>query len=181
VIETERLLLRPPEVGDEDAVFRFVSDPEVMRWIGNDGQTGTYADAVERIALYCRAWELDGFGHFMVVRKASGDTIGRVGLLVWDPQTWQHGTRSEIGDRAEVELGWSLERAAWGHGYATEAATAVGDWAFGHVPASRLISLIHPENVRSLRVAQKIGSRYQHDVVVHHGATAQLWALASST
>ena len=80
---------------------------------------------------------------------------------------------------AETELGWGLEHVAWGHGYATEAAIAVRDWALREVQPRRLISLIHPENVRSIRVAEKIGEHYQHDIVMHHGATVQLWALPS--
>ena len=178
MIETERLLLRPPEDGDVDAIFRFVADPEVMRWIGEDGRTGTYADAVGRVERYRRAWEVDGFGHFMVVPKGSGDPIGRVGILVWDPRTWEHGARLELGEAAELELGWTLERAAWGHGFATEAATAVADWAFRELQPTRVISLIRPDNARSLRVAQKLGERYQRDVTVS-GTTVQLWALAS--
>jgi RimJ/RimL family protein N-acetyltransferase len=150
-----------------------------MRWIGVDGATGTFTDAEVRVARWRRTWELDGFGHFMVVRQDTGDVVGRVGLLVWDPRTWQHGTRSEIGDEAEIEVGWGFERAAWGQGYATEAALAVRDWALREVELRRLISLIHPENARSIRVAEKIGETYQHDIVMHHSATVQLWALAS--
>ena len=179
MIETERLLLRMPHEGDADAVYRHLSDPEVMRWIGLNGEVATYEDAVERIVRWQRAWELDGFGHFIAVRRDTGEAVGRIGLLVWDPATWQHGTRHQIGETAEIELGWTLERAAWGHGYATEAALAVRDWALREVRAHRLISLIHPENVRSIRVAEKIGERYQHDIVMHHGATVQLWELAS--
>ncbi len=81
-----------------------------------------------------------------------------------------NGTRSEIGDEAEIELGWTLERAAWGHGFATEGAIAVRDWTVREVQPRRLISLIHPDNARSIRVAEKIGERYEHDVVIHHGA-----------
>ena len=180
MIETERLVLRPPKDGDVSAVYRFVADPEVMRWIGDEGRTGTYADAVDRIERYRRAWELDGFGHFMVVPKASGEPIGRVGILVWDPRTWEHGTRRDLGDAAELELGWTLERAAWGHGFATEAAIAVLGWAFRELQPPRLISLIRPDNVRSLRVAQKVGERYRHDVTIN-GTTVQLWELASPT
>jgi RimJ/RimL family protein N-acetyltransferase len=180
VIETERLLLRPPDGSDVEAVYRFVADPEVMRWIGEDGRTGVYDDAVERIERYRRAWELDGFGPFMVVPKGSGEPIGRVGILAWDLRTWEHGTRRELGDAAELELGWTLESAAWGRGFATEAAAAVGDWAFRELRPPRLISLIRPDNLRSLRVAQKIGERYRHDVTVN-GTTVQLWELASRT
>jgi [ribosomal protein S5]-alanine N-acetyltransferase len=179
VIETERLVLRLPVQTDADAIYRHLSDPEVMRWIGVDGETGTRADAVERAERWKRNWELDGFGHFIAVRRDTGEVVGRVGLLSWDPQTWRNGTRTEIGDHAEIELGWTLERVAWGNGFATEAATAVRDWALREVQPRRLISLIHPDNARSIRVAEKIGEEYQHDIVMHHGATVQLWELAS--
>jgi RimJ/RimL family protein N-acetyltransferase len=181
VIETERLLLRLPELTDADAIYRHLSDPEVMRWIGVNGEPGTRADAVERAERWQRNWQLDGFGHFIAVRRDTGDVIGRVGLLCWDPQTWRNGTRTEIGDDAEIELGWTLERTVWGYGFATEAAAAVRDWALREVQPRRLISLIHPENVRSIRVAEKIGERYQQDIVMHHGSTAQLWALLSQS
>ena len=179
MIETERLLLRLPEPDDADAVYRHLSDPEVMRWIGLNGEVGSYEDAVDRIVRWQRAWEVDGFGHFMVVPRDTGEAVGRIGLLVWDPATWQHGTRHEIGETAEVELGWTLERAVWGNGYATEAALAVRDWALAKVRPRRLVSLIAAANTRSLRVAEKTGESYQYDIVMHHGATVELWALPS--
>jgi len=181
VIETSRLLLRPPEPGYAIAVFRYMADPEVMRYLSPAGETRAFEDAIERIESWRRAWADDGFGPFVAIRRDTGTAIGRVGLLCWDPERWFAGTRKEIGDRAEVELGWILERAAWGHGYATEAAAAVRDWALQEVRPRRLISLIHPQNERSMRVAQKIGERYEHDVVTSGGVTVGLWSLASAT
>ncbi len=178
MIETERLLLRLPVPEDAPAVARQMTDPEVMRYIG---APGTAKDASERIEQMLRSWEDDGFGRFVVVRRDTGEAVGRVGLLVWDPDTWRHGTRAEIGDRAEIELGWTFERAAWGHGFATEAAAAVRDWALRDVRPQRLISLIHPDNERSQRVAAKIGERHVDDVVIaDHGMSVQLWALPSA-
>ena len=178
MIETERLLLRLPEQDDAPGLARVMADPEVMRYIGA-GQTGTYGDAVERIEIHRHKWELDGFGLFSVLRKDRGEFIGRVGLLVWDPVIWEPGTRHEIGEAAEIELGWTLDRTAWGHGYATEAAFAARDWALRVVEPRRLISLIHPDNARSIRVAEKIGSGYERDIFTARGVVAQLWSLPS--
>jgi RimJ/RimL family protein N-acetyltransferase len=176
VIETERLVLRLPVPDDAEAVAEASGDSEVMRYIGN-GETGTDEDAVRTVERMRRAWELDGFGGFIVVRREDGATLGRVGFMAWDPDVWRSGTRAEIGDRAEVELGWTLSRIAWGHGYATEAALAARDWGLAEIAMRRLISLIHPENVRSMRVATKIGERYRHDITTHRGIASQLWEL----
>jgi RimJ/RimL family protein N-acetyltransferase len=177
LIETERLLLRPPEDGDVDAVYRFISDPEVMRWIDPTGATYGYDSAKERLAKYREAWEIDGFGHLMIVDRATGEAVGRVGMLWWDPRTWTFGLRRDIGDDGELEIGWTLERAAWGNGYATEAATATRDWMLRELKPRRLISLIHPENVPSKRVAERIGEEYRHDIVIGAGLTLGLWQL----
>jgi RimJ/RimL family protein N-acetyltransferase len=174
VIETERLTLRLPEPTDARALAGLLADAEVMRYIGT-GETGGIDDAVEQVARMLRAWEADGFGRFLVVRNADGAAIGRVGLLAWDPDAWRNGTRAEIGEHAEIELGWQLTRSAWGHGYATEAAAAVRDWTFAEVRPRRLISLIHPENLRSTKVAARIGERFDHVVTTHRGVDAQLW------
>ncbi len=176
MIETERLLLRPPAPADAEPLLDGFADPEVIRYIGR-GETGTLLDAIEQVDKMRRAWRLDGFGRFVVVRAADGVVLGRVGLLAWDPETWSSGIRTEIGDRAEVELGWTLVRQAWGQGYATEAAEAARDWALANVQPRRLISLIHPENTRSKRVAAKLGERLEREITTKRGVPAELWAL----
>jgi RimJ/RimL family protein N-acetyltransferase len=175
VIETERLLLRQPVPDDVPSIAEAMADPEVMRYISG-GKTGSFADAVAQVEKMRRAWREDGFGRFVVVRKADGAAVGRVGLLAWDPDTWQNGTRAEIGDHAEIELGWTLVRSAWGSGYASEAAFAVRDWALAEVAPPRLISLIHADNERSLRVAAKLGEHYERPITIHRGLDVQLWA-----
>ena len=91
-------------------------------------------------------------------------------------RTWQNGIRAEIGDDAEVELGWALRRDVWGAGYATEAAAAARDWALSEIRPRRLISLIHPENERSMRVATKLGEHFEESITTHRGFEAQLWS-----
>src|SRR5690242_7965442 len=147
-----------------------------MRFIGG-GETAERADAVEQIDRMLLGWRVDGFGRFVVVRKEDGAVLGRVGPLAWDPRIWKSGTRAEIGDGAEIELGWTLSRHAWGHGYATEAALAARDWVLREIGPRRPISLIHPDNERSKRVAEKIGERFDRLVTTHRGAAAEVWTL----
>lgn len=162
-IETERLVLREPREDDLDALARFYADPEVMRFIGA-GKTRTREESAESLRNMLRWRALDGFGMFICERREDATVIGRSGLLVWDTRVWQFGSRAELGEHAEVELGWTLGREFWGHGYATEAARAARDWAFGELGLSRLISLIHPENAPSIRVAERLGCTVEREV-----------------
>lgn len=95
--------------------------------------------------------------------------LGRAGFLRWNPETWQIG-----GD--ETELGWMLAPEHWGHGYATEAALALRDWGLAERGVARLISLIQHGNLRSVRVAEKIGERFERDVNVR-GKPSWLYSL----
>ena len=71
----------------------------------------------------------------------------------------------DIDGQAEVEIGYRLARAVWGKGYATEAAQAVRNFAFTTLDIKRLIAMIDPSNIASIRVAKKIGMHYEKDVM----------------
>jgi RimJ/RimL family protein N-acetyltransferase len=158
LIETERLVLRMPRLEDADDLLEYIRDPEVMRWIG--GEAGDRSSAVAAIERWLGQWEANGIGPFAVTREER--VLGRVGFLVWDRSTWQQSSYGEAGGNAETEIGWTLAREHWGHGYATEAARAARDWA----AKERVISLIHPDNRRSQRVAQKLGAHPAERVTV---------------
>ena len=143
-LETERLLLRPPQRSDFDAWATFLSDAERMRYIGGVQARST---AWRSFAAMVGMWALDGFAMFSVIEKSSGRWIGRVGP--WRPEGWP-GT----------EIGWSLIADAGGKGYATEAAVAATQWAFDVLDWDNVIHTIDPANEPSKRVAQRLGSQY---------------------
>ena len=89
-----------------------------------------------------------GFGLFAVCLKADGRLIGDCGLELM-----------EVSGEQVAELGYDFRRDCWNRGYATEAACAVRDFAFGTLRLPRLVSLIQPGNPASERVAQKVGLR----------------------
>lgn len=165
LLETERLLLRKPRPEDADALVEVISDPETMRYIG-DGSTGGIAAARHAIRRWLQRWDESGIGQFLVERRDDGRFVGRAGFLVWDPETWKPASKGE------TEIGWTIVRSLWGNGYATEAALALRDWT----DRPRLISLIQQGNERSIRVAEKIGERYERDVEVH-GMATRLYSL----
>ena len=168
MIETERLVLRMPRAEDAPGLLDAFADPEAMRYIG-DGSTADLGGAEEAVDRWLARWDAWGIGMFVVERAGDARVLGRAGFLRWDPQTW------EIGG-TETELGWGLAREHWGSGYATEAALALRDWALGERGLTRLISLIQHGNVRSFRVAEKLGERYERDVEVR-GKPTRLYSL----
>jgi RimJ/RimL family protein N-acetyltransferase len=104
-------------------------------------------------------WKADGVGPF-VIEIAAGDrqVVGQAGLMIFDTRGWTPSSWSAAGKYAQPELGWALIRGHWGHGYATEAAAAIREWAHRRRSVDRLVSLISPDNARSQRVARRLGA-----------------------
>jgi len=153
-LATERLVLRMFRESDLDAYARMCADPEVMRYI--TGVPMTRDEAWRNMALVLGHWQLRGFGLWAVEERGSGLLAGRVGC--WRPEGWPG-----------LEVGWSLLRAFWGLGYATEAARSALNHAFVELGEKHVISLIQPENARSIRVARRLGMRRegQADLLGH--------------
>ena len=153
IATTERLTLRHFHVLDVDPMLQVFGDPEVMRF-GNGVQNKEWVQAWLRSCLerYYQTW---GFGPYAVVKKQDQDLIGYCGLYFFP----------DINGQPEVEIGYRLIRSAWGKGYATEAACAVREYAFHTLGIKRLIAMIDPSNVASIRVAEKIGMHYEQDVM----------------
>jgi len=149
-LETERLVLRPFRGADHEPYAAICADAEVMRYIGT-GVTLSAPDAWRSMANILGHWQLLGYGMFAAELKSTGELLGRVGFL--DPPGWPG-----------FELGWVLGRGHWGKGYAFEAARACLDYAFGILGRERVVSLIRPENQRSIRVAEKLGERLSGEI-----------------
>ena len=142
-LETDRLVLRMFVDDDLDAYYAICSDPEVMEFIGQ-GKTMNRLDAWRQIAVMLGHWQLRGYGSWAIEEKASGRLVGRVGFI--NPADWPG-----------LEIGWALGRSSWGLGYATEAARAALQYGFRTFGFSRVISLIHRENTRSIGVSERLG------------------------
>lgn len=166
-------MLRVPRLDDADGAAEYLTDPDAMRFIG--GETVARRDVPEVIERWLARWHADGFGHFAVERRDDGRFLGRVGVIVWDSGDWWPATLAEAGDRAELELGWAFASAHWGCGYATEAARAVRDWARRERGVERLVSLIHPDNVRSQRVARRLDAEPRETVTTREAGPAVIW------
>jgi RimJ/RimL family protein N-acetyltransferase len=146
VLETERLRLCGLEERHFEEYAAMCADPEVMRFLG--GQTLNRQLAWRNLAAILGHWQLRGYGFYALEEKATGKLVGRAGL--WRPEGWQ-----------DLEVGWALARDSWGKGYALEAARACVDEARRSLKAKHIISYIDPANVRSLRVAERLGEKYE--------------------
>ncbi len=141
-LETERLILRMWREEDLDSYAEMCADPKVMRYLA--AKPSTRSDAWRNMALMIGHWHLRGFGMWAVEERASGELVGRVGC--WKPESWPG-----------FEIGWTLRSGFWGRGFATEAARASLKYAFNELDQPHVISVIHPENAASIRVAERLG------------------------
>jgi RimJ/RimL family protein N-acetyltransferase len=144
-LETDRLTLRMLRESDFDDYAEMCADVETMRYIG-DGQPLARPFAWRNLAMMVGHWSLRGYGLWAAEERSSGALAGRIGF--WNPDGWPG-----------FELGWMLRRAFRGRGYATEGARAALRFAFTELRQRQVLSLIHPENVASVRVAQRLGER----------------------
>lgn len=144
--ETKRLLIRTWAESDEAALFAILGDVETMRFVGNCARTRERSAAFLAQMIERQNAELPAF--WPVVRKADGTIIGMCGLLPLD-------------GGPELHIGWHFARAAWGEGYAFEAATAVVVYALQTLRMPRLVCVIHPENKRSIVLANRLGVRFE--------------------
>lgn len=151
ILETERLVLRMFREEDFEAYARLCADPEIMRFLG--GKTFDRTDAWRHMASIIGHWYLRGYGHWAVEEKATGQLAGRIGFL--NPEGWPG-----------FELGWTLGREFWGRGYATEGARRALDYGFKELNRQHIISLIHPENNGSIRVAERLGEEIEGKTVL---------------
>lgn len=160
VLETDRLTLRMWREQDFEQYAAMCADPEIMRYLGG-GEPLNRFDAWRHMAFLIGHWDLLGYGHWAVEEKASGAFAGRVGFL--NPAGWPG-----------FEIGWTLGRNFWGKGYATEAARRALEFAFEELDKSHVISLIHPDNEASIRVAERLGEKLEgntellgHNVLIY--------------
>jgi len=153
--ETERLILRDWTPDDAEQAFAIYGDPEVMRYLGGGGKpqesVETQRASLEKAALRYREQGLTdrGFGFWASVEKATGRIVGAILLK---PLPAEEGRLTN-----DIEIGWHLGRFAWGHGFATEGALAVMDYAFRELRLPQIYSVVFPENVPSIRVTERLG------------------------
>jgi RimJ/RimL family protein N-acetyltransferase len=163
VIETERLRLRGFEASDLDALAALNADERFVKYFGT-GKPLTRYESWNVLAMIVGHWHLNHFGLWLVEDRITKEFIGRVGC--WQPENWPG-----------IEVAWGISPDYWGLGYATEAARASLQWGFSNLETDMFISVIHPENIASKRVAERIGERYAKTEPVN-GKPSDIYAIS---
>lgn len=147
VIETPRLILRPPVSADADRLTARRSHPEVVRFNGpaytRERSLGWIEDSIRMGGPQPDEWYL-----VAVDERATGVFVGDLAL---------HG----LDEGHTMEVGYSFDPDRWGHGFATEAVSALVDWLFDEHGVTRVVGMLHPDNRRSAMVLERCGFRFE--------------------
>lgn len=147
IIETERLILRPFTLDDIEATYQMNLNPEISRYT-HDGGVKTREEIEHLIrTTTLKDYETHGFGRFAVDYKPEGRFIGFCGLKYLD-------------DFKEVDIGYRFVQDLWGRGIATEAGKACMEFGFKDLKLDKIIGLVLPDNLGSVRVLQKLGLHF---------------------
>ena len=141
ILETERLILRGWTLADFEPLAEFLADEKLCR---HRGGTIDRIEASNFMSMQVGQWPLRGYGGYAVEESSSKQVIGMTGL--WHPF-----------DFTEPELFWSIFRGNHGKGFATEAASAVRDWAI-EVKELSVMSFVSPDNKPSIRLVERLGA-----------------------
>lgn len=147
VVRTERLILREPRVADLDAVAAFMATPRA-EYVGG---MMTRHQSWRQILQVFGHWQVRGYGYWTIEEAATGRIVGRTGVHFHEVE-WP-----------APELGWQIFDGFEGRGYAQEAALAARTQA-GRMGLSALISLIAPDNLRSRRLAERMGASPEREI-----------------
>ena len=156
--QAHRFPMTAQRVGDR---ARALAIPAARDHLGVDNPVGRGVDTVSKLthmALFVGEWSLHGYGMWAIEERASRRLIGRVGFL--NPHGWP-----------ACELGWLLARDAWGHGFALEAAQAAMVHGRANLGIRELISLIRPDNLRSIALAHRLGATLDRKIEFMGSAT----------
>ena len=153
-LETERLILAYTDYSHVENITVLRADPAVMQYIST-GKVQTKEDVENFLNLAISYQDKHGFGFFSVFEKESQMFIGQAGLF-----------HIGIDERQEdLEVAYCLHQKFWGKGYATEYARALIRWGFDHLPQTKLVGFVHPENKSSSHVLEKVSMTYAKNVV----------------
>ena|SRR5688572_19062265 len=152
VVETERLILRQLRVEDAEDLFRIYSNPVTMKFMGQGPASAEEmgVNIQKHIETY---YDKYGFGLWATILKENDRLIGRCGLLY-----------QEIDGAKDLEIAALIDCDYWRKGLVTEAMQSIVKIGFDKYKFKRIIAVIVPDNIGSIRVAEKVGMTYEREI-----------------
>jgi ribosomal-protein-alanine N-acetyltransferase len=158
ILETERLLLRQYIEEDSPFLYSIFSDLETMKYYPAPFSLEQTQDWVRKNQ---ERYKKDGFGLWAICLKENNEIIGDCGLV-----------KQVVDGKTEVEIGYHINKKHWSKGFATEAAKSCKEYGFYNLELAKLLSIIDPMNLASIKVAERIGFSKEKEVFIfnkkHH-------------
>jgi RimJ/RimL family protein N-acetyltransferase len=162
---TSRLVLRPFTEDDAEPLYGILCQDDILRYFPNPGPPSP--ERVQRLVAHQLVhWAERGLGWWAVQPRGTQELIGWCGLQF-------------LPETQETEVGYLLSRPFWGRGLTTEAATTSLRFGFEELGLESIIGLVHPDNIASRRVLEKLGMGFV-DRAIYFGMECLRYSLASS-
>lgn len=154
LFETKQLILREFQPDDSLELAPILANPQVMKF----SITGclTLGQTQKKIGSFIDSYHQCGFGKWAVILKERSQLIGYCGLAI-----------EAIDGRTEIELGYRLDQSFWGRGLATEAAKAALEYGFNQLKLPRIVAVVEPENIASVRVIKKLEMNHEKQTLFY--------------
>lgn len=148
IFQTNRLQIRPVDVKDAEAMFKYRSDPETNRFLSLIPKSSD--DIYSFIKKTNPKINIPGsWFQFVIIETDSDQLIGDIGVHFLD----------DGSDNRQVEIGYTLDKDFRGKGYANEALSKIIDYLFGQLKKHRITASIDPKNTNSIKLIEKLGFR----------------------
>lgn len=169
LIETPRLILRPLEISDAEAMYAMDSNPNVHKFLWQN-PTKDISETIQIIHSVQQQYEQNGIGRFATILKATGEFIGWTGIKFVNDHI-------ENGKTNFYDYGYRLNENYWNKGFATEASIAWLDFGFNQMNIQEMNAYTHAKNDASNHVLEKIGFHFMEDYPDEENITWKWWQL----
>ncbi|MES2864263.1 MAG: GNAT family N-acetyltransferase [Bacteroidota bacterium] len=169
IIETERLLLRPFEKSDAEALFEMDKNPNVHQYLWQK-PVESIDEVYAYIEIVQKQYVERGIGRFSTILKETGEIIGWTGIKFINDHI-------ENGNTNFYDYGYRLNEKFWNKGYASEATKAWLDYGFNEMKIEKMDAYAHAENGASNHVLEKNGMKFMEDYLDENGIKWKWWQM----
>ena len=171
-LETNRLLLRPLELQDAEAMFEMDKNPEVHKYLWQK-PTKTIDENIKVIEMVQKQYNENNIGRFATILKESNEFIGWTGIKFVNDHI-------ENGNTNFYDYGYRLNEKFWDKGFATEASLAWLEYGFNKMKIDVMNAYTHFENGASNHILQKVGFNFMENYPDNEGVIWKWWQMESS-